>query len=182
MKRLVFCAFFAMSIAALAGCNGASPTEPASAAPAAPSAISAKLEESAPSEGPGGIGEPGGETGGTGGETGGGTTGGGTTTPQYRITYGVYRDRIEGSKYVMKAYTQFERSVGGGWTRVDADSIQVYCYLNGFVFGTPLDGETESDASLVHITFDVQYQAGAVISCSHGANAASYTGTSSYTM
>lgn len=120
--------------------------------------------------------DPGGGGGG-GGDTGGGT-GGGTTAPQYRITYALYRDRIDGSDYVMKAYTQFEKYVNGVWTRLDAYNIGVVCYVNGSI----RDAEAEASASLVHITFDVPYQAGAQIVCTHGANNSYYSGVSTYTM
>jgi hypothetical protein len=116
------------------------------------------------------------EGGGGGGGTGGGT--GGTTTPQYRITYALYRDRIDGSEYEMKAYTQFEKLINGVWTRLDANNVSVLCYVNGRF----RDGEGEISASLVHITFDVPYQAGTQIICTHSANDAYYFATSSYTM
>jgi hypothetical protein len=113
-----------------------------------------------------------------GGGGGGGGTGGGTTAPQYRITYALYRDRIDGSEYDMKAYTQFEKNINGVWTRLDANNISVLCYVNG----TIRDGEGEFSASLVHISFDVPYQAGTQIVCTHSANDAYYFATSSYTM
>lgn len=78
----------------------------------------------------------------------------------------------------MKAYTQFEKNINGTWTRVDAYNVTVICYVNGSI----RDLETEASASLVHITFDVQYQAGTQISCVHSANNGSYYGTTSYTM
>jgi hypothetical protein len=160
LKRLVLCAFLAI-YAALAGCNSPTPTEPDPTGPALRSATLPLMDE--------GDGDGGG---------GGGGTGGGTTAPQYRMTYAVYRDRIEGSEYVMKAYTQFEKYINGVWTRVDANNVSVFCYVNGSF----RDGEGEINASLVHITFDVQYQAGTQITCTHSANDAYYFATSSYTM
>ena len=115
-----------------------------------------------------------------GGGGGGGTGGGGTPPPppQYRITYALYRDRIDGSEYDMKAYTQFEKNINGVWTRVNANNVSVFCYVNGSI----RDAEGEINASLVHISFDVPYQAGTQIVCTHSANDAYYFATSSYTM
>jgi hypothetical protein len=94
-------------------------------------------------------------------------------TYEYRITYNLYRSGGD-----MKAHTQFERGYNGYWTRVDASQISVVCYVNGAF----RDGETEYNASLVHITFGTSYQYGKQITCNHSANYGAYTGSTSFIM
>lgn len=94
-------------------------------------------------------------------------------TIEYRITYALYRSGGD-----MKAYTQFERGVNGSWSRVNASSLSVYCYVNGNF----RDGETEYNASYTHITFGESYQYGKQITCNHSANYGQYTGSTSFTM
>lgn len=94
-------------------------------------------------------------------------------TVEYRLNYGLYRSGGD-----MKAYVALERGVNGYWTRVEASSLSVYCYVNGYY----RDGETEHNASYTHITFGESYQYGKQIICNHSANYGQYTATTSYTM
>ena len=117
---------------------------------------------------------------------GGGETGGGTVTPpsdQYRITYVLYRDRIDvgdyggtGYRFVMKAYTQFEQNIGGTWRPTNATNVSISCYVEGVL----RDQETESNASRVDLTFGVEYAINRLVTCQHSANNGAYTGTTSY--
>ena len=164
MKRIVF--FALAAVLGLAACDGGSPT----AVPAAPSPLMMEpIEPVLP-------GDPG-DGGGGGGGGGGGEPVDPPTYPtvEYRIVTSLYRSGGD-----MKAQTEFQRGYNGYWTRLDAASISVYCYVNGSF----RDGETEGNASLVHITFGVSYQYGKQITCTHGASYGGiyYSGNTAYSM
>ena len=163
MKRLAFSALLA-AVVSLAACDSGSPT---SAAPSDPSLLmSEPAEPVLPGEPP--LEPP------TDSTTYPPDT---TTSPQpvveYRIVTGLYRSGGD-----MKAFTEFQRGYNGYWSRVDTYHISVYCYVNGY----QRDGESESNASLVHITWGESYQYGKQITCNHSANYGQYTATTTYQM
>ena len=116
---------------------------------------------------------------------GGGEGRGGTPSPELeRITVSLrpagenlwnplelFRD---GVKY--KAYTQFERNVGGTWQAANARDVSVVCFVNG----ARRDGEEERNASKVDLTFRVRAEPidhVITIDCQHGANGGAYQRT-----
>lgn len=74
-----------------------------------------------------------------------------------------------------KAYTRFERYVNGQWKRYDTRNVSIACYVNGNL----RDAETESNASLVDLTFTVT-RVGPLpirVDCVHQANDGEYRST-----